>query len=61
MKKLVSVLLALVLLLSLVSIPALAEESGHKLTVWCWDPAFNLYAMEEAAKVYKAEVDPAFE
>mgnify|MGYP003326341690 FL=1 len=24
-----------------------------KLTVWCWDPAFNMYAMEEAAKIYK--------
>jgi lactose/L-arabinose transport system substrate-binding protein len=25
------------------------------LTVWCWDPAFNIYAMNEAAKVYKQE------
>ncbi|MGE4454509.1 MAG: ABC transporter substrate-binding protein [Sphaerochaeta sp.] len=23
------------------------------LTVWCWDPMFNIYAMEEAAKIYK--------
>ncbi len=30
------------------------------LTVWCWDPAFNIYAMEEAAKVYK-ETNPNFE
>ncbi|HAH63435.1 MAG TPA: ABC transporter substrate-binding protein [Treponema sp.] len=22
------------------------------LTVWCWDPTFNIYAMNEAAKVY---------
>ena len=22
------------------------------LTVWCWDPAFNIYAMKEAAKIY---------
>jgi lactose/L-arabinose transport system substrate-binding protein len=23
------------------------------ITVWCWDPAFNIYAINEAAKVYK--------
>ena len=27
------------------------DEAGRKLTIWCWDPAFNVYAMEEAAKV----------
>ena len=27
------------------------------LTVWCWDPAFNIYAMEEAAKIY-ADINP---
>lgn len=31
-----------------------------KLTVWTWDPAFNIYAMEEAAKVYQQE-NPDFE
>ena len=60
MKKLVAVLLVLVMALSMVSVSAFAEGGDHKLTVWCWDPAFNLYAMEEAAKVYK-ETDPAFE
>ncbi len=25
------------------------------ITVWCWDPAFNIYSMEEAAKIYEAE------
>ncbi len=25
------------------------------LTVWAWDPAFNIYAMQEAEKVYQAE------
>ncbi|NLI21422.1 MAG: extracellular solute-binding protein [Clostridiales bacterium] len=60
MKKLVAVLLVLVMALSLTSVPAFAEAGSHKLTVWCWDPAFNIYAMQEAAKFYK-EVDPAFE
>ena len=23
------------------------------LNVWCWDPAFNIYAMKEAEKIYK--------
>lgn len=30
-------------------------DGGGKLTVWCWDPAFNIYAMEEAGKVYQAD------
>lgn len=30
-----------------------------ELTVWCWDPAFNLFAMEEAAKVYQ-KTNPDF-
>jgi lactose/L-arabinose transport system substrate-binding protein len=25
------------------------------LTVWCWDPSFNVYAMNEAAKIYKRD------
>jgi lactose/L-arabinose transport system substrate-binding protein len=25
------------------------------LTVWCWDPSFNVYAMNEAAKIYKKD------
>jgi lactose/L-arabinose transport system substrate-binding protein len=25
------------------------------LTVWCWDPSFNVYAMNEAAKIYRRD------
>ena len=25
------------------------------LTVWCWDPAFNIYSMNEAAKIYRQD------
>lgn len=32
----------------------------NSLTVWTWDPAFNIYAMEEAAKIYQ-EDNPDFE
>ena len=35
-------------------------EGDGKLTVWAWDPAFNIYAMEEAAKIYQAD-HPDFE
>lgn len=32
-----------------------AAGDENTLTVWAWDPAFNVYAMEEAAKVYQEE------
>lgn len=32
-----------------------SAAAGGKLTVWCWDPAFNIFSMEEAAKVYQKE------
>ena len=30
-------------------------KASNELTVWCWDPAFNIYAMNEAAKVYQKD------
>lgn len=36
-----------------------AAEGDNTLTVWCWDPAFNIYAMEQAAEVYK-QTNPDF-
>ncbi|MDR1867755.1 MAG: extracellular solute-binding protein [Treponema sp.] len=33
------------------------EPGPVTLTVWCWDPNFNIYAMNEAAKVYK-QINP---
>lgn len=35
-------------------------DGDDKLTVWTWDPAFNIYAMEEAEKVYQQD-NPDFE
>ena len=35
------------------------DNGSHELTVWCWDPAFNIYAMKEAEKVYQ-KIDPQF-
>ena len=36
-----------------------AAAGDNTLTVWCWDPAFNIYAMNEAAKVYQ-QTNPDF-
>ncbi len=58
MKKLSVLLLALMLVISSFTV-ATAEAASNKLTVWCWDPAFNIYAMNEAAKVYQ-ETHPDF-
>lgn len=30
-----------------------ASGASNTLTVWCWDPAFNIYAMQEAEKLYQ--------
>jgi lactose/L-arabinose transport system substrate-binding protein len=30
-------------------------SENNELTVWAWDPAFNIYAMEEAEKIYQQE------
>ena len=36
-----------------------AAAGDNTLTVWCWDPAFNIYAMQEAEKVYQ-KTNPDF-
>ena len=37
-----------------------ASEGGNTLTVWTWDPAFNIPAIKEAGNIYKAD-HPDFE
>ncbi len=39
------------------SSPSSAPSSvaAGTLTVWCWDPSFNIYAMNEAAKIYEKD------
>ena len=37
------------------------SSGGDKLVVWTWDPAFNIPAIEEAAKIYKETVNDKFE
>ena len=31
------------------------ENGDETLTVWCWDPTFNIYAMEQAEKIYQKD------
>ena len=52
MKKLVSLLLALTIIVSCGA--ALAAEDG-KITIWTWDPNFNIAAMKAAKEMYNAE------
>ena len=30
-------------------------DGGNELTVWAWDPAFNIRAMQEAEKIYQQD------
>jgi lactose/L-arabinose transport system substrate-binding protein len=64
MRKQGSILLAAVLFFALTGFPACnrqkesartGPEAELSLTVWCWDPAFNVYAMNEAAKIYQKD------
>ena len=43
------------------AVPAAAADEGDEtLTVWCWDPNFNIYAMQQAEKIYQ-EDHPEFQ
>ena len=53
MKKLLAVLLVLSLILSLGAV-AFAAEDG-KITIWTWDPKFNIAAMNIAADMYHVD------
>ena len=49
MKKLVTLMLALAMIISAVGV--LAEADG-KITIWTWDPTFNIKAMQIAKEMY---------
>lgn len=61
MKKSLSLLLLFAMVFVLFS-ANIAAQTGEEatITVWCWDPTFNIYAMEEAAKMY-ADIAPNVE
>ena len=51
-KKVSLALAAAALTVVMAGIPAHAED---KLTVWTWDPSFNIYSMQEAEKIYQQD------
>ena len=53
MKKLLALALMLCMLLSLCSFAA--AEADKKLTIWTWDPTFNIAAMKVAKEMYQQE------
>lgn len=63
MKKFLAIVLSVLMLVTLVAActsPAEEDTASGTLTVWCWDPTFNILAMEEAARIYQ-EINPDFE
>ena len=67
-KKIIAFLLTITMVISLVACGQSSDGSGEKstsggssdggdkiLTVWAWDKAFNIYAMQEAEKIYQKE------
>jgi lactose/L-arabinose transport system substrate-binding protein len=55
MKK-IGIVVIVVLLAGIMMFTACKKKSDDgpvTITVWCWDPNFNIYAMNEAAKIYK--------
>lgn len=58
MRKVAGVFLALILVCGgFASFVSAQTDTKSTVTVWCWDPSFNIYAMNEAAKVY-AQFNP---
>ncbi len=64
MKKTMCVVLALLLVVSSLAFAGGKAETAAvaadpnapvTLTVWCWDPTFNIFAMNEAAKIYAVD------
>lgn len=55
-KKLVSAILAATVVGSMIAaVPVAAESNDETLTVWCWDPNFNIYAMKQAEAEYQKD------
>ena len=55
-RKLVSAILAATVVGSMIAaVPVAAESNDETLTVWCWDPNFNIYAMKQAETAYQKD------
>ena len=56
-KKVVGVFLVAAMATSMFATQAVAqaESQDETLSVWCWDPNFNVYAMQQAEKIYQKD------
>ena len=54
LKKVLACLLAGTMVMSMASVmtAGAASDEDNKLTVWTWDPSFNIYAINKAAEIY---------
>ena len=56
-KKIVAILLAATMAIGITACGNQSESNkdDNTITVWCWDKTFNIFAMEEAAKIYQED------
>lgn len=56
-KKIVAILLAATMAIGITACGNQSESNkdDNTITVWCWDKTFNIFAMEEAAKIYQKD------
>ena len=54
LKKVLAFVLAGTMVVSMASVltAGAASDEDNKLTVWTWDPNFNIYAINKAAEIY---------
>ena len=54
LKKVLACILASTMVMSMASVmtAGAASDEDNKLTVWSWDPIFNIYAINKAAEIY---------
>ena len=55
-KKIVAILLIATMAMGIAACGGSGDKKDdNTITVWCWDKTFNIFAMEEAAKIYQED------
>ena len=55
-KKIVAILLTATMAMGIAACGGSGDKKDdNTITVWCWDKTFNIFAMEEAAKIYQED------
>ena len=55
-KKIVAILLTAAMSMGIAACGGSGDKKDdNTITVWCWDKTFNIFAMEEAAKIYQED------